>query len=927
VTSAEQYLKVSGDYCGALNGLRWSTFEDALEYGDGKTFALTEEVAIFLEGFASGGRLIHFAFVLHLLHLLRRSPRFVMAGRLLRNAGAFGAVLCRAAPGATGAPRASDVLDRLRDPGKPIRWLIVSFHQTSPAADVPPLSPQEFEALVLRNLAAYTDEEQEEWMRHGRGPVKDAGAALARALPPPRTLAGALAALLDRPRLAGARPFVDRLIGALSLPPRRARPEIPVGGYADVATRGQPDQLLPSQFALDEWDFLRRHADGELLYFRREEPQARTRHELVVLIDQGVRTWGDVRLVLGAAVLARGRQAARGRQPFLIAATSGGPPLDPLTADAETLGRLVEASDLSANPGLALERLLEQPAAGSRDVVLLTHPRNLREEDVGAAARRAPAGTRVLALALDGHGAATLSELRHGVPVPVRQFRVDFSAAPPPPVAEAPVERPGAWAGDVEPVGFPFRFGTGGPLAAHLFDFDHEGTRLLTASRDAVLHVWHLDGSGWGELLPRAWQQGKLLTRVDNVVGVAGGFVVAGRDQQGSLVAAHYDFTGRTCKIHELRQAVVPSWKEGEVGLRYVRDRHVVLTRIRVAFPAHALDLSHGACFSSDDPAAPVRVRSAWDEAQRGWIPNRHLHCVNMPVGDAAQHLSPACYLRIEGGELCLSGVQPGWRPFVPRGDGRPSLEGCKLVRAECRGNILAVLVRDPRRKPAETLRLFLGPEGVPLAEYPATGHTGFALSPDGRLLAKQDGNGQVVVNNTVDGGLPVATTFAGTFSPCNHVLLGESWLLVRKGRAYYYLLNWEGDELEFERRNTRGRYPASRPLAQDLEALAFLTDTLGPRRVQVPGSPWGHYDSQRFLQAATCNATVVLDRFGHVVILDGHREVACMFLIFRDQLSGWLPDGTCFGPASATGEPPTTDVLVKFGRALARASNLEKRQ
>ena len=54
-----------------------------------------------------------------------------------------------------------------------------------------------------------------------------------------------------------------------------------MGGYADVTTNGPPDRLLPSQFALDEWDFLRRYADHELLYFRREEPHTRTRHELV----------------------------------------------------------------------------------------------------------------------------------------------------------------------------------------------------------------------------------------------------------------------------------------------------------------------------------------------------------------------------------------------------------------------------------------------------------------------------------------------------------------------------------------------------------------------------------------------------------------------------------------------------------------------
>src|SRR4029077_3385075 len=105
-------------------------------------------------------------------------------------------------------------------------------------------------------------------------------------------------------------------------------------------------------------------------------------------------------------------------------------PIAPVQADDDELGRCLEASDLSPNPGLALERVLEEPASASRDVVLLTHPRNLLEEDVRAASLRANRQTRLLALALDGHGSATLSEVRHGVPVALRQFRVDFSAAP-----------------------------------------------------------------------------------------------------------------------------------------------------------------------------------------------------------------------------------------------------------------------------------------------------------------------------------------------------------------------------------------------------------------------------------------------------------------------------------------------------------------
>jgi hypothetical protein len=132
---------------------------------------------------------------------------------------------------------------------------------------------------------------------------------------------------------------------------------------------------------------------------------------------------------------------------------------------------MVEASDLSAHPGLALERVLERPCKKDRDIVLLTHPRNLCEEDVRAAAKRLQPGARLFALTLDRHGQAELSEFKHGTPVALRQFRVDYSTAPAEPARVPPLDT-GKWTGDVEPIGFPFRFGVGGKIGDTSFDFN-----------------------------------------------------------------------------------------------------------------------------------------------------------------------------------------------------------------------------------------------------------------------------------------------------------------------------------------------------------------------------------------------------------------------------------------------------------------------
>src|SRR5262249_41658462 len=198
--------------------------------------------------------------------VLRIRQAFARSGQSMRNVGAFCAVLCRDVPGIAESVGAQQLLDRLRLTGKAFAPFWVTYQQEDWRGELPPLPPAYFEEKVLSAAADYTEAGLEDWFRHGRGPVKQAGQTLGRGLKPPepRSLAGALAALLERPRLAGIRSLVAPLVSALTLPPRRlAWQEIPVGGYADVTTHGRPDQILPSQFALDGWDFFRRFAEHE----------------------------------------------------------------------------------------------------------------------------------------------------------------------------------------------------------------------------------------------------------------------------------------------------------------------------------------------------------------------------------------------------------------------------------------------------------------------------------------------------------------------------------------------------------------------------------------------------------------------------------------------------------------------------------------
>ncbi len=385
----------------------------------------------------------------------------------------------------------------------------------------------------------------------------------------------------------GAIPIVAQLVGALTLPPRRlAHRALPTGGYADVATRGRPEQILPSQFAIDDIEFLRRFAENELLYFHREEPHAPVTEQLVLLLDQGVRTWGRVRHALAASALAFGKLAARKKLPMLVSTTGAeGQLFDPLQTTDEALGALWESSDLSPNPSLALEQLLETSGANRRDIVVLSHPRNVLEADFAAAARRASAETRLFTVAIDEPGQVQFREWRRGVPIKLVDFRVDFT----PPSASTLRPRtssgpdPRGWRGDIEPVPFPFRFGVVHRIERPLFDFDHAGRWLLLCTFRGLLHAWKLDGSR-AEVLPRAVVDGEVLEQVDAVLGVADGFVVGGRIGK-SLVAMHYDFGSRTARAYVLG----PTF-DGEWLWFYSREVHTVVARGRNY--SRALDLS-----------------------------------------------------------------------------------------------------------------------------------------------------------------------------------------------------------------------------------------------------------------------------------------------------------------------------------------------
>ena len=940
----KSYLTMS-DVPLKMMGLRWSKVDGGLEFPNG-AFVFAEEIAEFLEGFSRVRRVVHFAFIVRLLLMLKNPPddseavdsarrRLLLLLRQapaeseasdsarwrlcklfrdskgsLRNAGAFSGQLCNDIPAAREANQVDDICRRLRareslstflgEPANHDDQFMQIVARGYDPSETPPFDLAVFEARVTNALQACSDEDVVFWFKHGRAPIeKNAAKTLAQAVPP--SLTGRLASLLTRPRLTRARAWVAQLFGALSLPPRQlSKQNLPLGGYADVTTHGQIDQILPSQFALDEWDFFRRFAERELLYFRREDPREQTRQELVVILDQGVRTWGDVRLVLGAAFLALGKQASL-RGCRLLLATNSVDTIDPLQVDEESLGEIVESSDLSAHPGLALERVLEQPCKTERDIVLLTHPRNLEEEDVRAAARRLRPGSRLFALTLDRHGQAELSEFKHGMPVAIRQFRVDYSLAP----AEAVTPPPTAnekWTGDVEPIGFPFHFGVGGRIGGGSFDFDLAGNFLLTAGPQGTHYLWDIQGK-LIEILPRAMWQGKVRhCATPHVLGVANGFVLTGLFGPHNL-AVHLDHVSRKCICYSLGDSKTPYQYPV-----YSAAHHCLI--VPQAEGGLAIDLSTGERFATNLGGNKCRAQDAWNAWEQFQVPTPGLFATRMSnltrrlpfvgiVPDTGTVILDA-YLTIRDPHSGLAHKVWGGATFTPLADGQPLLRARSVVSAQLCGENLALQTSRLVGFVDIRLHLIRATDGIPLGEF-QTGakRSAFRLSANGALLARQLNESGIKISQ-VAGNIDLGRTHAGGFSQQLPFVLGKDRIMILPGR-HAFLLEWSSGMLKFAY-HSRGSAPE-------------VKQGIGATSKSIP-EPC-RYDAKRWLLGASNTLLAASDRYGQLAIFDRQQNLLCMFFAFRTRLAGWMPDGTCFAQVSTADEA----TLNHFGSVLHAAS------
>jgi hypothetical protein len=947
------YLRIGEEYVPCPEGLRWVNSGEAIEFTGGRTFALRQEIALFLEGFGSVRPLLPFPMMLHMLALVGQEAvrpgrevemlqsMFRLHNRPLRNAGVLCARLCGGA-----VPSPADLVDveevRLHLQSGPLMTILMCHwrnERPTVPREHPAFTATNFEQLVLQSLRGFTLQELKHWLQHGRGPIDVAAEEVAREMSfvPPRALGEVFSRVAQRGRVAAVLRFVDQMISALALPPRRLEhQELPLGGYADLNTRGQPEQILFSQFALDEMEFVRRFAENELLYFRREEPHKQTREELLVLLDQGVRTWGDVRLLLTAAVLAFARLAQTRKMPFRLTGTSVSSILDPLEAEEQTLGDLLEASDLSLSPGLALERVLEEPAEEPREVLLLTHPRNLGEEDVRAAARRMLPGTRLFAVTADEQGDVHLSELRHGTALAVTHFRVDLTPRreEPPPVRRSEVEDMAPWTGDVEPIGFPFgdyQIPRDWEIADRKFDFDRSGEWLLVTGPEGMLqaHRLNVQGRPRTEVLPRALFQGGILQSVDRVAGANGGFLVGGCID-GHHVVAHYNFSDRRVRVYKLIERPHDPLTWG-----YSSTYHALvypeLNRRHPNFAA--IDLATGvSAYGAGDTHSANRAAVAALDASNGayGIFSNSVPVFLRPATPAQKSTAvPGPYLTGDAdGSLELTGFSSPWKPFSPQYDGKPMFLKGATLSATLQSGVLVLSALERKGRPI--LAAFRGPDGTCLGVYPMPGKdVRYSLSADGHFLAVQGKRKNIYIRDLRQDGRVIYTTQNERRLPELQGELGERSLIVISER-HSHLFCWQDGTLECQTRQRLSRTsPVLRaPSGEKPRPWENLPITSWKKLLEIakklrPGVGGDNPSLRlRFLRRARSTVLVGADPFGHVAVFDVQGVLVCLFYFSRMMWSVWLPDGSTY--RSLGGDPPEKSVVLKrLGQALRRASEV----
>lgn len=907
---------------------RWSESGDALEYPDGQTFVFPMEIRLFIDGFGSVARLPRPREILWLMAFLglgRTPPGVSLAllARLVRsenhptrNAGALCAELLRRAGSESinensvhkqwnefiYKKNCSEYNDKISS-GYSIEGCLDSTHRMSRAPIFENYAQLREEIEAAANELG--DDAIRHWLRHGSAPVDQTGEELAQIVELPR-LAGLTEAIEQIARHERLREswFLARSIeAAVSLPPRKSEAAVlPVGGHADVANRGGFDRLLLSQLVLDDDELIRRLAENELLFHKREEPVRPRVQKLIVFLDQGMRVWGHPRLVLTAAAFALGRLAERKQLAFELAPSSAqGKCFNPLTTHAEQLGESLQTVTFEESPLGVLSQTLETlDDLETRELVVLTHPRSLSDPGMDQLHHQAPPGTRINYLTVDDQGAAAWSEQRsHGV-VTSRRFSLRAAHVRDQLTSHSRPSMPWRWTGPVEPFNYPFSLDHLGWLGTHRLDFDASGHWFASVSHRGVVRVWSTEEPTFSQTLPRAQVQGSMDVEVLAFFGTRQGFALAGRWGR-ALAVVDYDFHDGACRVHLISFSPARG-----VGWTYDLDEHVVIAEISGLLVA--IDLETGKLHREFLHDAKRATLQRLDPAARacGKVRGQLLHPRELLVQswDLDESRQRSALLHTETGTLILD--LEGGTPIqmTPPNQNQPLLKDFHLRRACYNGGVLALAASKSIK--TRYIFVFRMPGCVPMGAY--TMHSEnpqLMVDPTGRHLLNLGPSQELQLHDlklgtmifTVDG-LPPEPIVAVSASR------GQIRIQTQK---FLYGFEFSGEQVEVE----------VVPMVFGSQAGIDQPTTLS---TSAPTELQGGHDPTRSLCAVGDGPRCVADLYNHLRIFGPDSELVATFFVTRATWGIHLPDGSSWGSLSRSrllNHPAKSQELARTLREL----------
>ena len=148
----------------------------------------------------------------------------------------------------------------------------------------------------------------------------------------------------------------------LSLPRRPSDPDqLPIGGVSDITNRGDPERLLITELAQDPMVMLARIANGQALYLRREVPPGPSPPVRPVLMETGIRTWGQTRLTIASVGMAiAAAEERRGESRALMISVYGSESVEEDFSETDGMIAHLSRTPIDEHPGQAMASWFER---------------------------------------------------------------------------------------------------------------------------------------------------------------------------------------------------------------------------------------------------------------------------------------------------------------------------------------------------------------------------------------------------------------------------------------------------------------------------------------------------------------------------------------------------------------------------------------